>query len=104
MGTDGIIKINVWINDERLAALEKAGMAQLAQEAFAGMKVLPIHTTEQQKDLLLQHYSGAKYDSATTKSIELLPKQVKDTLLELAVDMHSTGTDVTSRFLEEAHP
>jgi len=100
--TDGIIKINVWINDERLAALEKAGMGQLAQEAFAGMKVLPIQTTEQQKDALLQRYSGSKYDSATTKSIELLPKRVKDKLLELAVTMHSTGPDVTSRFLEEA--
>ncbi|MGB8391984.1 DUF6955 family protein [Mycobacterium sp.] len=100
--TDGTIKINVWINDERLATLEKAGMAQLAQEAFAGMKVLAIHATEQQKDVLLQRYSGAKYDSATTKSIELLPKKVKDELLELAVKMHSTDPDVTSRFLAEA--
>lgn len=102
--TNGNIKINVWINDQRLAALEKAGMAQSAQEAFAGMKVLPIQTTEQQKDVLLQRYSGSKYDSATTKSIELLPKQVKDRLLQLSIDMHSTGPDVTQRLLDEAQP
>jgi hypothetical protein len=99
---NGTIKINVWINDERLDALEKAGMAQLAEEAFAGMKLLAIHTTEEQKDLLLQRFAGAKYDSATTKSIELLPKHAKDKLLELSIQMHSTGPEVTDRFLQEA--
>ncbi|WP_407686700.1 DUF6955 family protein [Mycobacterium sp. HUMS_1102779] len=98
----GTIKINVWINDERLDALEKAGMAQLAEEAFAGMRLLAIHTTEEQKDLILQRFAGAKYDSATTKSIELLPKKAKDKLLELSIKMHSTGPDVTDRFLQEA--
>ncbi len=99
---NGTIKINVWINDERLDALEKAGMAQLAEEAFAGMKLLAIRTTEEQKDLLLQRFAGAKYDSATTKSIELLPKHAKDKLLELSIQMHSTGPEVTDRFLQEA--
>lgn len=102
MTTDtGTIKINVWINDERLDALEKAGMAHLAQEAFAGMKLLAIYATEDQKDILLQRFAGAKYDSATTKSIELLPKKAKDKLLELSIQMHSTGPDVTDRFLRE---
>lgn len=95
------IKINVWINDERMAALEKAGMGQLPEEAFAGMKLLAIHTTEEQKDRILQRYSSAKYDSATTRSIELLPKQAKDKLLELSIQMHSTGPEVTDRFLQE---
>lgn len=99
---DGTIKINVWINEERLEALEKAGMAQLAEDAFAGMRLLAIHTTEEQKDVLLQRFAGAKYDSATTKSIELLPKKAKDRLLELSIQMHSTGPDVTDRFLQEA--
>lgn len=97
----GTIKINVWINEERLDALEKAGMAQLAEEAFAGMRLLAIHTTEEQKDVILQRFAGAKYDSATTKSIELLPKKAKDKLLELSIEMHSTGPDVTDRFLQE---
>ena len=98
---DGTIKINVWINPERLDALEKAGMADKAEEAFAGMRRLAIHTTEEQKDTLLKRFSGAKYDSATTHSIELLPKQAKDRLLDFAIELHSTGTDVTDRFLHE---
>ncbi|BBY02097.1 DUF6955 family protein [Mycobacterium seoulense] len=103
MSTAGkMIKVNVWINDERLEALRKAGMADVAKEAFAGMKLLEIHTTEEQKDVVLQRFPGAKYDSATTKSIELLPKKAKDRLLELSIDMHSTGPDVMGRFLEEA--
>jgi hypothetical protein len=98
----GTIKINVWINEERLEALQNAGMAELANEAFAGMKLLEIYTTEEQKNVLLQRYPGAKYDSATTRSIELLPKQAKDKLLDLSIEMHSTGPEVTGRFLEEA--
>lgn len=102
--TEKKIKVNVWINDERLELLANAGMADLANEAFAGMKLLEIYTTEEQKDLILQRFPGAKYDSATTRSIELLPKQAKDRLLELSIKMHSTGSDVMGRFLEEAHP
>ncbi|MDR3655643.1 MAG: DUF6955 family protein [Mycobacterium sp.] len=98
----GNIKINVWINEERLELLQNAGMADLANEAFAGMRLLEIYTTEEQKNLLLQRYPGAKYDSATTRSIELLPKKAKDRLLDLSIKMHSTGPEVTDRFLAEA--
>ncbi|CPR09479.1 hypothetical protein BN971_01541 [Mycobacterium bohemicum DSM 44277] len=93
------IKINVWINEDRLELLQNAGMADLANEAFAGMKLLEIHTTEEQKNALLQRYPGAKYDSATTRSIELLPKKAKDQLLDLSIEMRSTGPEVTDRFL-----
>ncbi|MCK8645993.1 DUF6955 family protein [Mycobacterium colombiense] len=96
------IKVNVWINEERLEALANAGMADRAIDAFAGMKLLEIYTTDVQKDVLLQRFPGAKYDSATTRSIELLPKRAKDRLLELSIKMHSTGPDVVGRFLEEA--
>lgn len=96
------IKINVWINEERLAVLEGAGMAEAAREAFAGMMLMEIHTTEAQKNLILQRYPSAKYDSATTRSIELLPKQVKDRLLELSIKMHSTGPEVLDRFFAES--
>jgi hypothetical protein len=95
------IKVNVWINEERLELLANAGMANLANEAFAGMKLLEIYTTEDQKNVILQRYPGAKYDSATTQSIELLPKQAKDRLLELSIKLHSTGPDVVGHFLEE---
>ncbi|MGO9509991.1 MAG: DUF6955 family protein [Mycobacterium sp.] len=98
----GNIKINVWINEERQELLQNAGMADLANEAFAGMRLLEINTTEEQKNLLLQRYPGAKYDSATTRSIELLPKKAKDRLLDLSIKMHSTGPEVTDRFLAEA--
>lgn len=98
------IKVNVWINEERLDALQQAGMADAAKEAFAGMKLLEIYTTEEQKDVVLQRFPGAKYDSATTKSIELLPKKAKDRLLALSISMHSTGPDVMGRFLEEVQP
>ncbi|ASX02911.1 MULTISPECIES: DUF6955 family protein [Mycobacterium] len=96
------IKVNVWINEERLNALADAGMADSATEAFAGMKLLEIYATEEQKNVVLQRFPGAKYDSATTKSIELLPKKVKDRLLDLSIKMHSTGPDVVDRFLQEA--
>lgn len=99
---DGDIKINVWINEQRLDALKKADMADRAKEAFAGMMLLEIHTTEDQKDHLLRQFPSAKYDSATTRSIELLPKQAKDRLLDLSIEMHSTGPEVTGRFLEQA--
>lgn len=98
------IKVNVWINEERLDALQQAGMADAAREAFAGMRLLEIYTTEEQKNVVLERFPGAKYDSATTKSIELLPKKAKDRLLELSISMHSTGPDVMGRFLEEAQP
>lgn len=98
----GNIKINVWINEDRLELLQNAGMADLANDAFAGMKLLEIYATDKQKDVLLQRYPGAKYDSATTRSIELLPKKAKDQLLDLSIKMHSTGPEVTDRFLEEA--
>ncbi|UVO12151.1 hypothetical protein NM962_20005 [Mycobacterium sp. SVM_VP21] len=96
------ITINVWINDERLKALQEAGMEQMAKDAFAGMKLLSIEVTEAQKDSLLERYASAKYDSSTTGSIELLPKRAKDELLELAIRMHSTGYDVTEQFIESA--
>ncbi|OIN82865.1 DUF6955 family protein [Mycobacterium malmoense] len=101
MSKNTSIKINVWINDERLKALEEAGMAQLAKEAFAGMRLLPISVTNEQKDLILQQYPSAKYDSSTTGSIELLPKQAKDKLLEFSIKMHSTGSEVTGRFVKD---
>jgi uncharacterized protein DUF6955 len=103
-GDEKRIKVNVWINEERLAVLANAGMDGLASEAFAGMKLLEIYTTEEQKNVILQRFPGAKYDSATTRSIELLPKKAKDRLLELSIKMHSTGPDVMGRFLQEAAP
>jgi hypothetical protein len=96
------IKINVWINEERLDTLEEAGMAHMAKEEFAGMKLLAVTMTEEQKDIVLHRFPSAKFDSSTTRSIELLPKQAKDKLLDLSIKMHSTGPDVVDRFLDDA--
>ena len=77
--------INVWINEERYQKLQEAGLAQMAQEMLAGLKVLRVPTTAEQRDEILKKYPMAKYDSATTKSIELLPRKVKDQIFNLIV-------------------
>jgi len=38
------------------------------------------------EDKVLKVFPTAKYDSATTKSIELLPRKVKDKLFDLVVE------------------
>ncbi|HHW43153.1 MAG TPA: hypothetical protein GXX25_04975 [Desulfotomaculum sp.] len=80
------ITINVWINEERYAKLQKAGLADMAEEVLAGLKVLKVPVSEEQKDKILQVFPTAKYDSATTKSIELLPREVKDKIFDLVVE------------------
>jgi len=77
--------INIWINEERLAKLQQAGLADMAIEQLAGLKVLPVPNTEQQRDQVLKLFPMAKFDSATTKSIELLPKEIKDKIFDLVV-------------------
>lgn len=77
--------INIWINEERFEKLQKAGLADMAIEVLAGMKVLPVPATEKQKDEVLKLFSTAKFDTATTKSIELLPREVKDKIFDLVI-------------------
>ncbi|MCJ7520972.1 MAG: hypothetical protein MUP21_01940 [Dehalococcoidia bacterium] len=89
--------INIWINEERLEKLQQAGLADMAQEAFAGLKKLPVPTNEQQRDAVLQKFPMAKYDSATTKSIELLPRDAKDRIFDLVVEKKTL--DVIDAFL-----
>ncbi len=77
--------INVWINEERYAKLQAAGLADMCQEMLAGLKVLRVPTTAEQRDEILKKFPMAKFDSATTKSIELLPRAVKDKIFDLVV-------------------
>jgi hypothetical protein len=93
-----VYPINIWINEERYEKLQKAGLAGIAQEAFAGLKRLQIPTDEKQKAEILKKFPMAKYDSATTKSIELLPKEVKDNIFDLAVKKKKL--DVIDDFLK----
>ena len=89
--------INIWINEERYEKLQGAGLGTMAQEMLAGLKVLRVPTTAEQRDELLKKYPVAKYDSATTKSIELLPRDVKDKIFDLIVKRKTL--DVVGEFL-----
>jgi len=78
--------INIWINEDRLAKLQKAGLDSLTQEMLAGLKVLRVPTNDKQRDEILKIYPMAKYDSATTKTIELLPRDVKDKIFDMVIE------------------
>ncbi len=90
--------INIWINEERLEKLQKAGLADMAKEMLAGLKVLPVPNTEKQRDEILRLFPMAKFDSATTKSIELLPKDIKDQIFDFVVK--KKNLDVMDEFIK----
>ena len=77
--------INLWINEERYEGLTKVGLADMAKDVLAGMKLLQLRCTREQKDRILKLYPMAKFDSATTKSIELLPAEAKDKMFNLVI-------------------
>jgi hypothetical protein len=77
--------INIWVNPERFEALQEAGLGNMPKEVLAGMKVLAVPCNAEQRDKILKLFPMAKYDTATTKSIELLPKDVKDKIFEMLV-------------------
>ena len=89
--------INLWINEERYERLNKVGLANLTKDALAGMKVLQLPCTKEQRDRILKLYPMAKFDSATTKSIELLPAEAKDKMFKLIVNRGSL--DIVEEFL-----
>jgi len=90
--------INIWINEDRFDKLQKAGLESLTEEMLAGLKVLRIPTNEKERDEVLKVFPTAKYDSATTKSIELLPKDVKDKIFDLVVEKKKV--DIMTEFLK----
>jgi hypothetical protein len=90
--------INIWINEERYEKLHAVGLASMTRDVLAGMRVLQILCDEQQKDKLLSLYPMAKFDSATTKSIELLPADAKNKMFELVIK--NKVLDVIDDFFE----
>ena len=42
--------INIWINEDRYAKLEKAGLADMCQEMLAGLKVFRVYANDAEKD------------------------------------------------------
>jgi hypothetical protein len=91
--------INIWVNEERYEKLREAGLAGMCEEMLAGLKVIRVYADAAQRDKLLKAYPTAKFDTATTKSIELLPKDVKDTIFDKVVERHSI--DILAEFLTQ---
>jgi len=90
--------VNIWVNEERYEKLNEVGLAPMSEDVLAGMKVLRLYCTAEQKDRLLKLYPMAKFDSATTATIELLPAEVKDKMFDLAVERKSL--DIIEQFLK----
>ena len=89
--------INLWVNEERYEKLREAGLADMCEEMLAGLKVIRVYANESQRDKILQVFPTAKFDSATTKSIELLPREVKDSIFAKVVEKQSI--DIMDEFL-----
>ena len=90
--------INLWVNEERYKKLENAGLAGMCEEMLAGLKVIRVYANDAQKDRILKTFPTAKFDSATTKSIELLPRDVKDKIFDVVVKKKSI--DILDEFLK----
>ena len=90
--------INLWVNEERYEKLRAAGLADMCEEMLAGLKVIRVYANEAQRDKILKVFPTAKFDSATTKSIELLPRDVKDKIFDLVVEKQSI--DMMDAFLQ----
>ncbi|RLB07149.1 MAG: hypothetical protein DRG59_06810, partial [Deltaproteobacteria bacterium] len=86
-------------NEERYEKLREAGLADMCEEMLAGLKVLRVYANEQQKDKILKVFPTAKFDASTTKSIELLPREVKDKIFDKIVEKRSV--DVLDEFLAD---
>lgn len=95
---DETYPINIWINEERYSKLQEAGLSNMAKDVLAGMKVLQLQCTEKQKDKILNLYPMAKFDTSTTKSIELLPAEVKNKIFDLVVK--EKRLDIIEEFLK----
>ena len=78
--------INLWVNEERYAKLQKAGLADMCEEMLAGLKVIRVYADDAQKDKILKVFPTAKFDASTTKSIELLPREVKDKIFDKVIE------------------
>ncbi len=96
--SEEVFPINIWINEERYAKLQAAGLAGMTRDVLAGLKVIQVPTTAAQRDALLTHFPKAKCDTATTRTIELLPREVKDRLLDLVLQRRTL--DVAGDFLK----
>ena len=96
---EGKYPINLWVNEERFDKLAAAGLGSMTKDAMAGLKVIYVYANDAQRDKILKVFPTAKFDSATTKSIELLPRKVKDEIFNLVIQKKSI--DVLDDFLKK---
>jgi hypothetical protein len=89
--------INLWVNEERYDKLQKAGLADMCEEMLAGLKVIRVYADDAQKDKILKVFPTAKFDASTTKSIELLPREVKDKIFDKVIEKQNV--DMMDDFL-----
>ena len=89
--SEAVYPINIWINEERFARLQEAGLVDIAKDILAGMKVIQVLASPQQTELILEKFPTAKCDTATTKTIELLPRSVKNDLFNLVIERRSVN-------------
>ncbi|MDP6764434.1 MAG: hypothetical protein QF691_00205 [SAR324 cluster bacterium] len=89
--------INIWVNEERYSSLESVGLSSMCEEMLAGMKVIRVFANDTQKDKILKVFPTAKFDASTTKSIELLPREIKDGIFSKVVEQKKL--DVLDDFL-----
>jgi hypothetical protein len=90
--------IYIWVNEERFEQLEKAGLAHHTEERLAGLKVLIVHADDEQAKRFVNEF-GAKHDTSTTGSIELLPAKIKNKIFDKVVEKQSL--DVVGDVLAE---
>jgi hypothetical protein len=69
----------------------------MCEEMLAGLKVIRVYANDAQKDKILQVFPTAKFDASTTKSIELLPREVKDKIFDKVIEKSSV--DMMDDFL-----
>ena len=96
---EGKYPINIWVNEERYEKLQSAGLADMCEEKLVGMKVIMVYADDEQKDKILQVFPTAKFDTATTKSIELLPRDIKDKIFDKVIE--KKNIDILGEFLKE---
>jgi len=77
--------------------LESVGLSSMCEEMLAGMKVIRVFANDTQKDKILKVFPTAKFDASTTKSIELLPREIKDGIFSKVVEQKKL--DVLDDFL-----
>lgn len=86
-----VYPINIWVNEERYEKLRGTPVAEMVKDVLAGLKVIQVPTTVEQKDEILKRFPMAKFDTATTRTIELLPREAKDKIFDLVVEKRSVN-------------